>query len=139
MQTTRFGPICDWPNMLRTLAIVAAGVLTLGAADPSIEDAQSLIPWDKIDEKARAKIEEVVSKPTVYHRSASEVFACGPELYLTLVHQPVLTLELWNTLGMSGVSLEQVSPGQFQGSDGRATTGRWEFVYKSSELNVIYS
>lgn len=139
MRMTGFGPIRDCPIWIRTVAIVATSVLIMGAADPSLEEAQSLIPWEKIEEKAKAKIEDVVNKPTVHHRSASEVFACSPELYLMLLHDPVLTLEMWKTLGMSGVTLEQVSPGQYQGSDGRSTSGRWEFVYQSADLNVIYS
>jgi hypothetical protein len=111
----------------------------LAAGDQASDDAKALIPWKKLDEKTRTKLEEVVEQPTVYHRTPSEVFACSPELYLLLLNEPVLTLELWRSLGNADATLEAVGPNQFEGKDGHASNGRWEFVYRSPELTVIYA
>ena len=123
-----------WAGVLVCLATRA-----LWAAEPLVEDARALIPWKELGPEARALIDDVVSNPTVYHRSQSEVFASSPELYLMLLHEPVLTMELWRCIGLSDATLEQTSPGHFRGSDGHASSGRWEFIYKSPELNVIYA
>lgn len=133
-QTTVYGS-----NSLRICLTIAFCILSVGASDPPTEEAKSLIPWKKFDEKTRAKLEEVVEQPTVYHRTPSEVLACSPELYLLLLHEPVLTLELWRSLGNADATLQAVGPNQFEGKDGHASTGRWEFVYRSPELTVIYA
>lgn len=125
--------------VLRVGLAIACSMLSLGASDPPSEDAKSLIPWKKLDEKTRAKLEEVVGQPTVYHRTPSEVFASSPDLYLLLLHEPVLTLNLWRSLGNADATLEAVGPNQFEGKDGHASNGRWEFVYRSPELTVIYA
>jgi hypothetical protein len=111
----------------------------LAWADSPSDDAKDLIPWKALDEKNRARIAEVVEHATVYHRSPSEVFVCKPELYLLLLHEPVMTLELWKALGGCNATLECIGPGQFQGADGHVSTGKWEFVYRSPELNIIYA
>lgn len=122
-----------------SIAWVVVALLPLAAADPTPDEAKSLIPWNKLDDKTRAKLEEVVNDATIYYRTPSEVFATSPELYLLLLHEPVLTLDLWRTLGASPASVEKTADGQFKGSDGHASTGQWEFVYKSPDVHVIYA
>src|SRR5262245_23477636 len=129
-------PRCRAVAFLILLSLV--GLATARADSPS-DDPKDLIPWKALDEKNRTRIAEVVEHATVYHRSPSEVFVCKPELYLLLLHEPVMTLELWKALGGCNATLECVGPGQFQGADGHVSTGKWEFVYRSPELNVIYA
>jgi hypothetical protein len=120
------------------LALILALFGPALAESPS-DEAKELIPWKALDEKNRARINEVVDHATVYHRSPSEVFVCKPELYLLLLHEPVMTLELWRALGGSTATLECIGPGQFQGADGHVSTGKWEFAYRTPELTVIYA
>jgi hypothetical protein len=103
------------------------------------EESRSWIPWKSLPEPIRTKLEEVIDQATVHHRCPSEVFASSPELYLLYLNDPVLTLELWKAIGGSHATLEAVGPGQFEGADGHVSTGKWEFVYRSPELNVIYA
>src|SRR5262245_60306580 len=119
--------------------LILLSLAGLAWADSPSDDAKDLIPWKALDEKNRARIAEVVEHATVYHRSPSEVFVCKPELYLLLLHEPVMTLELWRALGGCNATLECVGPGQFRGADGHVSTGKWEFAYRSPELNVIYA
>lgn len=116
-----------------------AALAALGAGDPTPDEARKLIPWDSLDTEVREKLESVVDHATIHHRCPAEVFACSPDLYLLLLHDPVMTLELWKQLGESKATLDQTSPDHFKGSDGQASSGRWEFVYKTPELHVIYA
>src|SRR5262245_52471181 len=119
----------------RWLSLVVLSVLValLGSAraDSPADEAKELIPWKAMDEKNRARVTEVIDHATVHHRTPHEVFVCAPELYLLLLHEPVMTLELWRSLGGTNATLESVGPGQFQGTDGHVSSGRWEFVYRS--------
>jgi hypothetical protein len=123
------------------LVVLSALVALLGnaRADSPADEAKELIPWKSIDEKNRTRVTEVIDHATVHHRTPHEVFVCAPELYLLLLHEPVMTLELWRSLGGTNATLESVGPGQFQGADGHVSTGRWEFVYRSPELNIVYA
>jgi hypothetical protein len=138
MVTGRTGNSWRSPGRTVLIAIVlcASG---LAWADSPSDQAKELIPWKALDEKTRTRIADVVEHATVYHRSASEVFACKPELYLLLLHEPVMTLELWKALGGSNATLECVGPGQYEGADGHVSSGQWEFVYRTPELTVIYA
>ena len=111
----------------------------IACGEQNAEEARALVPWKSLNDKTRSKLEDVVDHATVYHRCPSEVFACDPGLYLLFLHEPVLTLELWKALGGSNATLEAVGPSQYEGADGHVSTGRWEFVYRSPELNVIYA
>lgn len=122
---------------MRLLVSLVAVMVSSGAGKPTVEQARSLIPWEGIDPKIRPVLEEAVNHPTVYHRTRAEVFACNPELYLLLLHQPVLTTELWKATGLE-VDVKEIAPDRYRGSDGTTSSGQWEFVYKSPELNVIY-
>jgi hypothetical protein len=113
--------------------------LGLAWGDSLSEESKELIPWKALDEKNRDRIGDVVDHATVVHRSPSEVFVCKPDLYLLLLHEPVMTLELWKALGGTNATLECIGPGQFQGADGHVSSGKWEFAYRSPELNVIYA
>jgi hypothetical protein len=117
-----------------------SGRSAIGASAATVtpEEARGLIPWNELSQASRSLIEDVVNNPTVFHRSQSEVFECTPDVYLLLLHQPVLTMELWKSLGLCGANLEEVAPDHFRGSDARACKGSWQFVYKSPELHVIY-
>ena len=126
-------------NAMKLCLVVLCCAAGLGASDPKADEAKSLIPWKELDEKARAKVEGVVNNSTVFHQTPSEVFECSPQLYQLLLHDPILTLELWRSLGTTDATLESVGPNQFEGKDGHASSGRWEFVYRSPELNIIYA
>ncbi len=127
-------------NLVGAFAILLACLCNRSTGgENSQASSKSLIPWKALDEKTRTKLEDVVDNATVWHRTPAEVFACNPELYLLLLNEPILTLELWKNFGVADASLQQQGPGQFQGADGHLSSGRWEFVYRSPELNVIYA
>jgi hypothetical protein len=120
------------------LAAVAATTWPVAAEDVTPEQARAIIPWKQLDARQRAKLEAVVADPTVFVRSPVEIFEARPDLYYLLLREPELTVGLWRQLGVSTATLEKDAAGQFSGDDGCGSSGRWEFVFQSDDVHVIY-
>ncbi len=74
---------------------------------------------------------------TLHRLGETESFACGSNLYLTLVNEPLLPLALWKDLSDSPVRLQKVAPNRYEGTDGAGSTAVWEFVLRSPRLHVL--
>ncbi|HEV3122685.1 MAG TPA: hypothetical protein VGY53_12310, partial [Isosphaeraceae bacterium] len=60
-----------------------------------------------------------------------------PQIYLSLLNHPPLTLALWRDLSTNNARLRQVSPDRVEGTDGNGTTATWDFIYRSPRMHVL--
>jgi hypothetical protein len=108
-------------------------------AGPRRNEAAQLVPLDQIAPEARASVIEVLSTPTFHRKGAPETFFCHPQIYLSLLGEPTLTLALWKDLNTaSPVRLQQVGPDRFIGTDDAGTTATGGFVLRSPRLHVMH-
>jgi hypothetical protein len=120
------------------LALAAAALAAQPApAGARTTDPAQVVPIDKISAEHRESVAEVIRDHTLHRKSAPETFPCHPKLYLSLLNEPTVTLALWKDLSTSAVSLRQVGPNRYDGSDGSGASGSWEFVYRSPKLHVL--
>lgn len=126
-------------------AIVALGVIAVGGAGPAppggllgraIEPAE-VLPLHLVAPEARGEVSEVISEHSFHHKGQPETFPCDPQLYLSLLNEPALTLALWQDLSESPAKLSMLAPGLYQGTDGNGTTATWTFVLRSPQLHVL--
>ncbi|RUL88878.1 hypothetical protein [Tautonia sociabilis] len=126
-------------------AIVALGAIGAGGAGPGTPggltgrrvDPAQVLPMHLVVPEARAEVAEIISEHSFHHRGEAETFPCDPQLYLSLLNEPALTLALWQDLSSSPVRLTAVAPGVYQGTDGNGTTATWSFVLRSPQLHVL--
>jgi hypothetical protein len=130
----------------RALTGLAIGlaVFWLGvAAQPSVSggtrhvDPNTIVPLNEIAPQHRDSVADVVTSPSFHRQGSPDTFPCNPQLYLSLLNEPALTLALWKDLSTSPARLKQVGPDRYQGTDGAGTSATWEFVYRSPRLHVL--
>ncbi len=146
------------PSALRAGAHLLAWLVCLSAALPtqaappvaedaskgssSREDRQAAIdsiPFDKLEETAKTKVNLVLKDVSIYRRMPVEVVRCNPELYLFLVNRPDAVVNLWEVLGISEVHLRQVGKNTYRADDGHGTLCDFEFLYRSHDFHVIHA
>ena len=100
--------------------------------------AVQLIPFDKLDADARAKINSVLSSTSVYRRLPTRTVNCDPDLYLFLVRHPDTVVNIWELLGVAQIQLRQTDIDTFRVAEDEGTSASLEFLYHSNDLQIAY-
>lgn len=116
------------------LAPTASWRVEAGVRHP---DPAQVVPLDQIAPAYREGVAEVIRDHTLYRQGKADTFPSNPRTYLSLLHQPVLTLALWNDLSPSPARLQTIGPSRFQGSDGAGASATWQFVLSTPRLHVL--
>jgi hypothetical protein len=144
----------SWRRYLRRWAatcmvgfVATAGwpALTATAATPgtssraSKEEAVASIPLDRLKPDVRGKLLEVLEKPSIYRRLPEKTIACDPDMYLFLVRNPEVIVNIWELMGVTNVKLKRVGDYTFECADGAGTAGTVELVYGTHDLHILYA
>jgi hypothetical protein len=153
----------DWPLagsrlarrsfLTRSLAGLAAAVLAADfrmprslvaaeqAADTSLKartEATRLLPLSELTAETRRKLLAVVERPTIFRRLPLKSFDCDPQLYLFLIRNPEVVVNMWEIMGVSNMTAQRLGPYQWKGDDGTGTECDIELVYGTDELHIMY-
>jgi hypothetical protein len=131
------------------LAGMAAAVVDGGrsrGAEPAVADtsqkarneAVRLLPLGELTAETRRKLLAVVERPTIFRRLPYKSFDCDPELYLFLIRNPEIVVNIWEIMGISSMTAQRMSPFLWKGDDGTGTACDIELVYGTDELHVLY-
>jgi hypothetical protein len=140
-----------------TTWILAAAIAALGTlpalAEPGSDATSSraarneairTIPWKRLAEPDRARIQSIVTDATIYRRLPTRVIDCDPDLFTFLLRHPDVVVDVWRVMGVSNVTLDRVSPETFRGTDGAGTTGNLHYAFTqwgrdAHNLAVVYA
>ncbi|WP_169975263.1 hypothetical protein [Tautonia rosea] len=133
------------PSRTLSALVVAVAVVATAGAGPGSSgllgnrriDPLEVLPLHQVAPEARAEVSEVISEHSFHHKGEPETFPCDPQLYLSLLNEPALTLALWQDLSTSPARLMQIAPGVYQGTDGSGTTATWSFVLRSPQMHAL--
>ncbi len=103
------------------------------------DDAAASIPLDRLPRESRGKVSAVVNSPSLFRRLPVEIVESDPDLYLFLLRNPEIVVNIWQVMGITNMTLDRVGPDRYRASDGQGTTGTAEYVYRSGDTHVIYS
>lgn len=102
------------------------------------EEAKGAIPLDKLNDETQRKILSVVERPSIYRRMPEKVIPCDSGLYLFLLRNPEVVLNIWQLMGVSGMSAQRTGAYSWKGNDGAGTLCNVELAYGTSELHLAY-
>lgn len=102
------------------------------------EEAKEAIPLDKLNDETQRKILSVVERPSIYRRMPEKVIPCDSGLYLFLLRNPEIVLNIWQLMGVSGMSAQRTGAYSWKGNDGAGTLCNVELAYGTSELHLAY-
>lgn len=125
---------------------IALGPAASRAADPNgpsshratREEAARLIPFDRMNEGVRNKIGDIVTRPSIFRRMPTQTIDCDPDLYLFLVRNPEVVVNMWQIMGATQVSVQRTGPYTAIASDGAGTTSNVELLYGTPNVHVLY-
>jgi hypothetical protein len=103
------------------------------------DEAIQSIPFDKLGRDMRGRIATVINNASIYRRLPTQSIDCDPDLFVFLVRNPEVVVDIWRVMGITNMTLDRNGPDRYRASDGQGTTGNVEFAYRSSDLHVIYS
>ena len=102
-------------------------------------NAVQSIPFDKLDDDARRKVDSVLSNITVYRRLPVRTVSCDPDLYLFLVRHPDVVVNMWEVLGIAQLQLREAGPDTYRVVEKEGTAAMLQLLYRSNDLHVVYS
>lgn len=111
-------------------------------ADTSPEaraDATRRLPLSELTGETRRKIMAVVESPTIFRRMPQKSIDCDPEMYLFLIRNPEVVVNIWKVMGVANMTAERLGAYAWKGKDGTGTECDVELVYGTDELHVLYS
>ncbi len=101
------------------------------------KDAIGGIPFHRLSQHARARINAVVRKPTMYRRMPLSVIDCDPELQRFLVRYPEVVVNVWQLMGITKITAERIAPYKLGCADGVGTITEVELIYGDRHIHVI--
>ena len=102
--------------------------------------ARQAIPWDRLSNPAKNKIQSVLSSKPLYRRLPQQSAYCEPIMYDFLLNHPDVVVAIWEHLGVTQISLkEQGRPGVYQLRETVGSTGTIEVLYKTRNYCIAYS
>lgn len=102
------------------------------------QSAVQSIPLDKLDPAARAKVSSVLADVTMFRRLPIRVIQSDPDLYLFLVRHPDVIVNIWEVLGISQVTMQQIGPAAFRMTEDGGFQGTVEYLYQNHDTHLIY-
>ncbi len=102
------------------------------------DEAVKSIPFDKLSEKSKVKVNGVLGHTTLYRRLPVEIIDCDPDLHYFLARHPDVVTNIWDILDISKVTMQRTGPNSFRATDGAGTAGNIEYLYSDADTHVIF-
>jgi len=113
----------------------AAGINTKVARD----EATKAIPWKGLDRNSQAAVQDIVTNTSIYRRLPPQTIDCEPDLFLNLLKNPEIVVNMWTTLGVTKMSMDRLGAGSYKMSDGEGTTGTARVLVANDDMHLIIS
>ena len=97
------------------------------------------VPVEKLDAPSRAKVASVLSNISVFRRMPLGVVACDPDLYLFMIRQPDVVVNIWEVMQLSRLRMRQVAPDAYHVTDSAGTMATVEYLYRSHDTHLVYA
>ena len=137
-------------TFLQTAGLLACGAIGLStgtatAADQNGDSSHAAqqealrgMPLNKLNEEAQRKVMSVLERPSIYRRLPTKSVDCDPELFVHLVRNPEVVVNIWEIMGISQMVAERTGSYTWKGNDGQGTESNVELVYGTDETHLFY-
>lgn len=138
------------PLRLCALVVVAVHCLFAGRAwsattgEPTTsrearDEAVRAIPFDRLTDDMQQRLEDVVSKPSIYRRLPPQAIDCDPDMYVFLIRHPEIIVDTWKMMGITKLTVKRTGRFTANATDGVGTVSDIELVYGTPEIHVLYA
>jgi hypothetical protein len=124
--------------LLAAVGGIAGAAETSDSSDKTRIEATRAIPFARMNEEAQRKVLSVVENPSLFRRLPTKTVDCDPDLYLFLVRNPEVVLNVWQLMGVSNMTAKRIGTYAWEGNDGAGTKCNVELVYGTDNLHILY-
>lgn len=103
------------------------------------QQAIAAIPFDQLTPETRNRLSPILNKPSIYRRLPVTSINVDPDMFLFLVRQPEVLVNIWQLMGVTQMNVERTGPFEFISNDGAGAVSNVELVYGTSNLNIYYA
>lgn len=139
-------PMAAWAAVCLAVFLAAGGSRVQGA-DPhratssraARHEAMRAVPMQHLSEEDRHRVQTVIDSTSLYRHMPTKLIDCDPHLFLFLLENPDVIVNIWEVLGVSNVALKRLDENTFLATDGHGTKGRIEVLYSHMDRQLIYA
>jgi hypothetical protein len=110
-----------------------------GVAHNIRHEAARLLPLDKLEPSTKVKVTQAVNQADIFRRLPTQVIECNPDLYLFLIRNPEIIVNIWQLMGVSKVTMDRRGPTMFEASDHAGSRCTISIVYSDHETVLVYA
>ena len=96
------------------------------------------IPWARLNAQTKAKISDVLEKPSMYRSLPRMAIQIDPQYLQFLIRHPEVVVNIWELMGITDMKVNRVGPYHLRTDDGAGTTSDMELVFGSHDLHMFY-
>ena len=116
----------------------AAGSPAASSTKQTRDEAVQAIPFDKLTPALRGKVQNTISKCSIFRRMPVQVTDCDPDMYEFFTRHPEVVVNIWETMGVSKITLQRTGENTFLADDGSGTRGTMHVMRIAHDLIVAY-
>ncbi|HLJ95025.1 MAG TPA: hypothetical protein VKU02_17750 [Gemmataceae bacterium] len=103
------------------------------------QEAAARVPLGELPEGLRARVRQVIERPTLFSHGPAEAFTGKPALYSWLLDHPDRGVLAWRRLGATCTDITECSTGRFVWKDGQGSEINWQTIHNAPSLRIWYA
>jgi hypothetical protein len=119
--------------------VQAAPISQADTSPQAKQDGVQSIPFAELKPETQAKIQWVVSRPSIYRRLPLQQNTTDADMHLFLVRYPEVVVNIWELMNVTKVSLRRTGQYSFHASDGAGTVSDVQLVYGTPTVHIFYT
>ena len=102
-------------------------------------EAKRSVPFNQLTAETQNRLNPVLDKPSIYRRLPLTAIDVDPDMFLFLVRQPEVIVNIWQLMGVTQMSVERTAPFKFLTNDGAGAVSNVELVYGTNNKHIYYA
>jgi hypothetical protein len=103
------------------------------------QEAAARVPLPEVPEVLRARVRQVIERPTLFSHGPAEAFTGRPALYHWLLDHPDRGVGAWRKLGATCTDITECGAGRFLWKDGQGSEINWQTIHNTPSLRIWYA
>ena len=102
------------------------------------KDVVRSLPYAQLNAETKAKIGDILEKPSLYRRLPTTAISIDSEFFQFLIRYPETVVGIWELMDITHMKTQRVGPYSLKTDDGAGTTSDMELVFGSPDLHIYY-
>ncbi len=103
------------------------------------QQALAAIPYGQLNQQSRAKISDVLEKPSIYRRLPITSIDVDPDYFIFLIRHPEVIVNIWQIMGVTKMTADRTGPFSLKTNDGVGAVSDVELIYGTNNLHIYYA